>query len=49
MRLRKYRTVCFGEYDRIALQCAFCSRRVNCEAATPVAKPAAHPMEATEA
>lgn len=42
MRLRKYRIRCFGEYDRIALQCTFCSRRVNCEAATPsAAKPVA--------
>jgi len=49
MRLRKYRIVCFGDYDRIAIQCAFCSRRAKCEAATPVAKPAAPPLEATEA
>lgn len=37
MRFRKYRIKCFGQYDRIAIQCAFCSRRVKCEAATPSA------------
>lgn len=37
MRLRKYRIVCFGQYDRIALQCALCSRRAQCEATTPSA------------
>jgi len=47
MRFRKYRIKCFGDYDRIAIQCAFCSRRVKCEAATPV-KPSAPAAEALE-
>jgi hypothetical protein len=48
MRFRKYRIKCFGQYDRIAIQCAFCSRRAKCEAATPV-KPSAPAAEAPSA